>query len=232
MIVYPMGLPPHDPIRMELENQEDLSGTQVCQTPTWIEGVESYCKPSMLAALKVLPKGRRFRRDQIWRIAPINTNVTQIGVMLNFAKKDKATFRHFQLNQVYRMEVQSFNLGWMRSKQICKKKDTLKEFYYLYTYIGCTRCHRARQSCPLVGRQGDATRQETTGLYRQKRKDQNHLQNTKGTNDSRHVRSCCNCSHFTWFTICNFEHVFLIFCRRVWELQAESQSSPKTNRKP
>ena len=29
MIVYPMGLPPHDPVRMELEDQEDLSGTQV-----------------------------------------------------------------------------------------------------------------------------------------------------------------------------------------------------------
>lgn len=28
MIVYPMGLPPHDPIRMEFEDQEDLSGTQ------------------------------------------------------------------------------------------------------------------------------------------------------------------------------------------------------------
>ncbi|MED6266742.1 hypothetical protein CHARACLAT_005122 [Characodon lateralis] len=28
MIVYPMGLPPHDPIRMEFEEQEDLSGTQ------------------------------------------------------------------------------------------------------------------------------------------------------------------------------------------------------------
>ncbi|XP_053187623.1 cilia- and flagella-associated protein 298 [Scomber japonicus] len=28
MIVYPMGLPPHDPIRMELEDREDLSGTQ------------------------------------------------------------------------------------------------------------------------------------------------------------------------------------------------------------
>ncbi|XP_031569333.1 cilia- and flagella-associated protein 298-like [Actinia tenebrosa] len=28
MIVYPMGLPPHDPVRMELEDQEDLSGTQ------------------------------------------------------------------------------------------------------------------------------------------------------------------------------------------------------------
>jgi len=28
MIVYPMGLPPHDPIKQELENTEDLSGTQ------------------------------------------------------------------------------------------------------------------------------------------------------------------------------------------------------------
>ncbi|XP_056593250.1 cilia- and flagella-associated protein 298 [Triplophysa dalaica] len=28
MIVYPMGLPPHDPIRMEFENQEDLTGMQ------------------------------------------------------------------------------------------------------------------------------------------------------------------------------------------------------------
>ncbi|CAI9735723.1 Hypothetical predicted protein [Octopus vulgaris] len=28
MIVYPMGLPPHDPIRMELENKEQLDGTQ------------------------------------------------------------------------------------------------------------------------------------------------------------------------------------------------------------
>lgn len=29
MIVYPMGLPPHDPIRMEFEDKEDLSGTHV-----------------------------------------------------------------------------------------------------------------------------------------------------------------------------------------------------------
>lgn len=28
MIAYPMNLPPHDPIRMEFENNEDLSGTQ------------------------------------------------------------------------------------------------------------------------------------------------------------------------------------------------------------
>lgn len=27
-IVYPMGLPPHDVIRQEFENTEDLSGTQ------------------------------------------------------------------------------------------------------------------------------------------------------------------------------------------------------------
>ena len=29
MIVYPMGLPPHEPIRAELEDKEDLQGTQV-----------------------------------------------------------------------------------------------------------------------------------------------------------------------------------------------------------
>ena len=29
MIVYPMGLPPHDPVREELENSIDLTGTQV-----------------------------------------------------------------------------------------------------------------------------------------------------------------------------------------------------------
>jgi len=29
MIVYPMGLPPHDPIKMEFDNEEDLAGTQV-----------------------------------------------------------------------------------------------------------------------------------------------------------------------------------------------------------
>lgn len=31
-IVYPMGLPPYDPIQMELKNEEDLSGTHV----SWI----------------------------------------------------------------------------------------------------------------------------------------------------------------------------------------------------
>ena len=29
MIVYPMGLPPHDPIKMEFEDKEELEGTQV-----------------------------------------------------------------------------------------------------------------------------------------------------------------------------------------------------------
>ncbi|XP_039600854.1 cilia- and flagella-associated protein 298 [Polypterus senegalus] len=28
-IVYPMGLPPHDPIRLEFEDKEDLTGTQM-----------------------------------------------------------------------------------------------------------------------------------------------------------------------------------------------------------
>ena len=33
-IVYPMGLPPHDPIHLEFEGKEDLAGTQV--TGDWI----------------------------------------------------------------------------------------------------------------------------------------------------------------------------------------------------
>lgn len=47
MIVYPMGLPPYDPIRMELENREDLSGQQSSQqvldpdlTQLWFSGKE------------------------------------------------------------------------------------------------------------------------------------------------------------------------------------------------
>ncbi|XP_046849073.1 cilia- and flagella-associated protein 298-like isoform X2 [Xenia sp. Carnegie-2017] len=43
MIVYPMGLPPYDPIKQEFENNEDLSGTQVLDKDTgqlWWAGKE------------------------------------------------------------------------------------------------------------------------------------------------------------------------------------------------
>ena len=33
MIVYPMGLPPYDPIDLEFKNQEELEGTQVIHFP-------------------------------------------------------------------------------------------------------------------------------------------------------------------------------------------------------
>ena len=39
-IVYPMGLPPHDNIRLEFENNEDLSGTQVFLSRV-LRGMES-----------------------------------------------------------------------------------------------------------------------------------------------------------------------------------------------
>lgn len=49
-IVYPMGLPPHDPIREELENREDLSGTgdskqvlEPAMTQLWFAGKELQC---------------------------------------------------------------------------------------------------------------------------------------------------------------------------------------------
>ena len=48
-IVYPMGLPPHDPIQMELENREELEGTQAAlevipsdQATLWFGGKEMF----------------------------------------------------------------------------------------------------------------------------------------------------------------------------------------------
>ncbi|XP_078617822.1 cilia- and flagella-associated protein 298-like [Branchiostoma floridae x Branchiostoma japonicum] len=49
MIVYPMGLPPHDPIRMELDDKEELEGTQASlqvipeeQASLWFSGKEMH----------------------------------------------------------------------------------------------------------------------------------------------------------------------------------------------
>lgn len=44
MIVYPMGLPPHDPVRQELENTEDLSGTQVRLKVTGKNKIIFFCR--------------------------------------------------------------------------------------------------------------------------------------------------------------------------------------------
>lgn len=52
-IVYPMGLPPHDPIRAELENTEDLSGTQAA-----LEVIEAE-KASLYWAGKELERGKK-----------------------------------------------------------------------------------------------------------------------------------------------------------------------------
>lgn len=53
MIVYPMGLPPYDPIRLEFENKEDLSGTQVCGS--YILSGEFTCPPKEQKPLKLEP---------------------------------------------------------------------------------------------------------------------------------------------------------------------------------
>ncbi|XP_023597067.1 cilia- and flagella-associated protein 298 [Trichechus manatus latirostris] len=51
MIVYPMGLPPHDPIRMELENKEDLAGTQISTRAT------TTCEIEVVPLAQLLRKG-------------------------------------------------------------------------------------------------------------------------------------------------------------------------------
>ena len=54
MIVYPMGLPPHEPIDMELKGEEDLSGTQASklvipleQATLWFSGKQMDCKKEL-----------------------------------------------------------------------------------------------------------------------------------------------------------------------------------------
>jgi hypothetical protein len=66
-IVYPMGLPPHDPIQMEFENKEDLEGTQVIDSIYLF--LLFYCKIYhflfkffIKAALEVIP----FQDASIW----------------------------------------------------------------------------------------------------------------------------------------------------------------------
>ncbi|XP_076005807.1 cilia- and flagella-associated protein 298 [Genypterus blacodes] len=54
-IVYPMGLPPHDPIRMEFENQEDLTGTQASLQVM----AEDQCQ--LWWAAKELQRGRKLQ---------------------------------------------------------------------------------------------------------------------------------------------------------------------------
>lgn len=43
MIVYPMNLPPHDPIRMEFENKENLEGTQASKEVKFRISLFYYC---------------------------------------------------------------------------------------------------------------------------------------------------------------------------------------------
>ena len=53
MIVYPMGLPPHDPIKQELENTEDLSGTQVKSKTDILVSYRFICKLKLMHTLYV-----------------------------------------------------------------------------------------------------------------------------------------------------------------------------------
>lgn len=69
MIVYPMGLPPYDPIKQELENTEDLSGTQVHYTgqprdKSTIEVYKTTCKQSCYYYFRV--------RSKFWTVKQVS----------------------------------------------------------------------------------------------------------------------------------------------------------------
>ena len=51
-IVYPMGLPPHEPIKMEFENSEDLGGKQVGSLSVSVRSMTVAC---LLSSGQVFP---------------------------------------------------------------------------------------------------------------------------------------------------------------------------------
>ncbi|CAH8582338.1 unnamed protein product [Heterobilharzia americana] len=53
-IVYPMGLPPYDPIRLEFDNEEDLSGTHASQDVVMLEDASLWFSGKEMHREKIL----------------------------------------------------------------------------------------------------------------------------------------------------------------------------------
>nr|KAF6473597.1 cilia and flagella associated protein 298 [Rousettus aegyptiacus] len=86
MIVYPMGLPPYDPIRMEFENKEDLSGTQEGRPPGSAHpgGATSGAVSDDQAALSVIEESEA----QLWWAAK---ELRRTKKLLDFVGKNEKT---------------------------------------------------------------------------------------------------------------------------------------------
>lgn len=76
-IVYPMGLPPHDPIQMEFENKEDLEGTHAGQeiipfneATIWFSGKEMQSNKKLSDYL-----GKNEKTKVIIKIQKVNSKI-------------------------------------------------------------------------------------------------------------------------------------------------------------
>lgn len=74
MIVYPMGLPPYDPIQMEFEDKEDLSGTQVCvrvssQSPSGLIPLKAVVLTSHSFPCHSMLQSRTLNQERTARVA-------------------------------------------------------------------------------------------------------------------------------------------------------------------
>uniref|UniRef100_A0A2M4CND5 Uncharacterized protein n=1 Tax=Anopheles darlingi TaxID=43151 RepID=A0A2M4CND5_ANODA len=87
MIVYPMQLPPHDPIRMEFNNTEDLTGTQV--------KVTSFLQLGWLASLEVIEPAK----VQLWFAGKLMLNDKLLGEIVGQNEKTKIIVKLAKLNE-------------------------------------------------------------------------------------------------------------------------------------
>uniref|UniRef100_A0A8C0I5Z2 CFAP298-TCP10L readthrough n=1 Tax=Balaenoptera musculus TaxID=9771 RepID=A0A8C0I5Z2_BALMU len=78
MIVYPMGLPPYDPIRMEFENKEDLSGSQAALSVITESEAQLWWAAKELRRTKKLSDyvGKNEKTKIIVKIQRVSTNMS------------------------------------------------------------------------------------------------------------------------------------------------------------
>lgn len=101
MIVYPMGLPPHDPIRMEFENREDLSGTQASKEVLQEDETSVWWASKELSSDKILEEyvGRNEKTKVVVKLQkrgkgapsrePVMSESEQKALMAHYYKKQE-----------------------------------------------------------------------------------------------------------------------------------------------
>uniref|UniRef100_A0A1Q3FZS8 Putative secreted protein n=1 Tax=Culex tarsalis TaxID=7177 RepID=A0A1Q3FZS8_CULTA len=140
MIVYPMQLPPHDPIRMEFNNTEDLEGTQAS-----LEVIEP-CKAQLWFAGKLLLSDAKLRdvvggnekTKIIIKLAKINEGAPgREPVVSEEARKQMMMHAYRRQEELKKLEQdddnQYLNSPWSDSRSLKRQVHGLDDVKFRFT---------------------------------------------------------------------------------------------------